>query len=385
MSGDPEQDYFADGMVEDIITALSRFKSLFVIARNSSFTYKGKAVDIKQVGRDLGVRYVLEGSIRRAGSTLRITGQLIEAATNNHLWADRFDGAVEDMFDLQDQVASRVVNAVAPSVENAEQARSRLKATDNLDAYDCFLRGREGSRSFTIQGTAEALGYFRRAIALDPTFGRAYGRAAMCLFTRRTYGWSGDAQQELAEGKILSEQAIAFGQADAEALSPAANFLAFMSHELERGGDVIDRALTLNPNFADGWRVRGLINVLLGHADLAVGQLETARRLCPIGPELFSIYTASGQSYLYSGHPREALPWFRKALVLQPNWMGALRHSIVALVAVGNLEGARRTMQHLLKVAPDMNISVARRVLPFRRTEDMEFVVNAFRAAGMPE
>ena len=199
MSGDPEQEYFADGMVEEIITALSRMRWLFVIARNSSFTYKGRAVDVKQVGRELGVRYVLEGSVRKAGNRVRITGQLIDAATGAHLWADRFDGALEDIFDLQDQVTASVVGAIAPKLEQAEIERAKRKPTESLDAYDYYLRGMAAFHQWTREANNEALPLFYRAIELDPNFASAYGMAARCYVQRKANGWVTDRAQEIAE------------------------------------------------------------------------------------------------------------------------------------------------------------------------------------------
>jgi TolB-like protein len=199
MSGDPEQEYFADGVVEDIITALSRFKSLFVIARNSSFTYKGKTVDVKQVGRELGVRYVLEGSVRKSGNRVRITGQLVDTAVGAHLWADRFDGGLGDIFDLQDQVTTSVVGAIAPAVEQAEIERAKRKPTENLDAYDYYLRGMASMYRWTKEGFSEALQLFYKAIELDRAFASAYGLAAWCYFWRMANAWMTDREQEIAE------------------------------------------------------------------------------------------------------------------------------------------------------------------------------------------
>jgi TolB-like protein/class 3 adenylate cyclase len=200
MSGDPEQDYFADGMVEDIITALSRFKALFVIARNSSFTYKGRAVDVKQVGRELGVRYVLEGSVRKAANRVRITGQLVDAATGAHLWAERFDGGLGDVFDLQDQVTENVVGAIAPAVEKAEIERAKRKPTESLDAYALYLRGLASYYQFgSRQANDEALRLFNSAIELDVDFASAYGRAATCHVAAKTNGWFSETGNEVAE------------------------------------------------------------------------------------------------------------------------------------------------------------------------------------------
>ncbi|MCX7382549.1 MAG: adenylate/guanylate cyclase domain-containing protein, partial [Alphaproteobacteria bacterium] len=251
MSGDPEQEYFADGMVEEIITALSRFRQLFVIARNSSFTYKGRAVDVKQVGRDLGVRYVLEGSVRKAANRVRITGQLIDAATGAHLWADRFDGPLEDIFELQDRIAESVVASIAPTVEKAELLRARRKPTGSLDAYDCYLRGIAGAAWLVSrEGNEEASHFFYRAIALDPEFASAYAMATHCLTIRRVSGWRTDAAVETAEALRLARLAVELGHDDADVLARAGMCLAHMSRDLDAGLALTERALALNPNSA---------------------------------------------------------------------------------------------------------------------------------------
>jgi adenylate cyclase len=221
MSGDPEQEYFADGIVEDIITALSRFNQLFVIARNSSFTYKGKAVDVKRVGGELGVRYVLEGSLRKAGNRVRITGQLIDAATGAHLWADRFDGELEDIFELQDQVTGKVVGAILPRLEQAEINRAKLKPTESLDAYDHYLRGMSAFHQFTAEANREALEHLTGACELDPGFAAAYGMAARCYAQRKGFGWIIDPEGESAEARRLARRAVELGRDDAVALTAA--------------------------------------------------------------------------------------------------------------------------------------------------------------------
>jgi TolB-like protein len=250
MSGDPEQEYFVDGLVEDIIMALSRFKSLFVIARNSSFTYKGKAVDIKQVGRELGVRYVLEGSVRKAAKRLRITGQLIDASTGGHLWADRFEGDLEDMFGLQDRVTSSVIGAIAPKLEQAEIERAVHKPTGNLDAYDYYLRGMASMYRWTKDGYDEALPLFYNAIELDPDFASAHGLAAWCYFWRMANAWTIDRAEEIAEAVRLARRAAELGKDDAVALSFGGLVLGYFAGDAEAGTVLIDRALVLNPNLA---------------------------------------------------------------------------------------------------------------------------------------
>src|SRR5262245_53851209 len=250
MSGDPEQEYFTDGMVEDIITALSRFKALFVIARNSSFTYNGKAVDVKPVSRELGVRYVLEGSVGKAANRLRISGQLIDASTGGHLWADHFDGVLEDIFELQDQVTASVVGAIAPKLEQAETERAMRKPTESLDAYDCFLRAVAHSHLFTKDSMLEARRLFRRATDLDPNYAAAYGFWVQCVIACLTNGWSADPEREITECVSLARRAVALGMDDPVALACAGGGLGYLAGELENGITLIDRAILLNPNLA---------------------------------------------------------------------------------------------------------------------------------------
>jgi TolB-like protein len=249
LSGDPEQEYFADGIVEEIITALSRFKQLFVIARNSSFTYKGRAVDVKQVGRELGVRYVLEGGVRKAADRVRITSQLIDATTGAHLWADRFDGSLENIFDLQDQVTASVVGQIAPKLEEAEIQRAKRKPTESLDAYDHYLRGLASFHLFTRERNAEALRLFYKAIELDPDFSSAYGMAAWCFLQRKEWGWIANRRQEIAEAGRLARRAAELGRNDAVALGTGGLTLSFVVGQLDEGAALVDRAVALNPNF----------------------------------------------------------------------------------------------------------------------------------------
>jgi TolB-like protein len=221
MSGDAEQEYFADGVVEEIITALSRFSSLFVIARNSSFKYKGGAVDVKQVGRELGVRYVLEGSVRKAAQRVRITGQLVNAVNGAHLWADRFDGALDDIFDLQDQVAASVVSSIVSKLEQAEIERAKRKPTESLVAYDYFLRGMESAYQNTREAVGEALRLFSRAIELDPSFAAAHGMAAFCYLLRKGGGWMDDPLRDVVEAERFARKAVQLGKDDAVPLARA--------------------------------------------------------------------------------------------------------------------------------------------------------------------
>jgi TolB-like protein/class 3 adenylate cyclase len=275
MSGDPEQEYFADGMVEDIITALSRFKSLFVIARNSSFTFKGKAVDIKQVGRELGVRYVLEGSVRKSGARLRITGQLIDATTGAHLWADKFEG------DLQDDVATSVVGAIAPRLIQADVERAKRKSPESWDSYDLYLRGIALFVQRTPETTDQALELFRKAIGLDPEFGLAHIRAAACLLLRPLHGGRPLMDEERSDALQLATRALVLAGDDEFVLGWASLVFAFLNNESERGSDLVDRALAINPNFSNAWNARGWISINLGDGARALDAFERALRLNP--------------------------------------------------------------------------------------------------------
>ncbi len=257
LSGDPHQDYFSDGIVEEIITALSRTSWLFVIARNSSFTYKGRAVDVKQVGRELGVHYVLEGSVRKAAHRVRITCQLIDASNGMHIWADRYDGALEDIFDLQDQVTANLVSAIARQLQRAAVERARRKPTENLSSYDYFLRGMARSHVWNAEASNDALRYFSKAIALDPEFATAYGTAAWCYVWRVAYGWVIDSAQEYADAVRLARRAIELGPDDDVALGCGGWALGYVGRELESGAVFVDRARALNPNHAPTWYFSG--------------------------------------------------------------------------------------------------------------------------------
>jgi adenylate cyclase len=385
MSGDPEQEYFADGIVEDIITALSRFKSLFVIARNSSFTYKGRAADIKQVGRDLGVRYVLEGSVRKAANKVRITGQLIDSETGAHLWADRFDGSLEDMFELQDYVTTSVVGAIAPKLDQAEMDRAKRKPSAHLDAYDCFLRGKAHLYDRTRESTEEALRLFYRAIELDPNFATPYGMAAGCYSTRKQQGWIVDEEWEQAENTRLALRVSALGQDDALALCLAGYSLVWVNREYDAGTAMVDRALAINQSLAAGWANRGAISLFLGQPDAAQEQLGHALRLNPLDPETYRAEGAMAFAYLFQGKYDDALKWATKALVHRPTFYVALWASAIANALVGKIDEAQKFMPQIRLVHPSMRISNFKDYIPTRRPEDMERMIEGLRLAGLPE
>lgn len=309
VSGDPEQEYFADGMVDEITLALSRLRWLFVIARNSSFAYKGRAVDVTQVGRELGVRYVLEGSVRKAGDRLRITGQLVDASTGATLWADRFDGAVTEIFDLQDQVAANVVGAIAPRVEDAEIERAKRKPTENLSAYDYYLRALAVVLRMTKESTDEALRLFAKAIEHDPEFALAYARAAHCYVRRKANGWMVDRSQETAEAERLARRAIELGRDDAVALSYGGHTLGYVVGDLDDGAAFVERALVLNSNLAAAWGASGWMKVCFGEPDTAIKHVALAMRLSPLDPRLFVWQFNTALAHLCAGRYDDAVIW----------------------------------------------------------------------------
>jgi TolB-like protein/tetratricopeptide (TPR) repeat protein len=320
MSGDPEQEYFADGMVEDIITALSRFKSLFVIARHSSFTYKGKAVDIKQVGRELGVRYVLEGSVRNAGSRVRITGQLIDATTGAHLWADKFAGELEDVFDLQDNVATSVVGAIAPRLIAADAELVKRKPPESWASYDFYLRGISLFAQRTPDAMEQALYLFRKAIDLDQESGRAYASAAACIHRRTLVNGRPVTSEKRSEAVQSAARALALAGDDEYVLGWAAIIFAYWNDELERGSDLSNRSLAINPNWSSGWNIRGWLSVALGDGARALDALDRAIRLNPADDStVLSALQGTIAAFSLLGRNSEALEMINRVLARRPN------------------------------------------------------------------
>jgi TolB-like protein/class 3 adenylate cyclase/tetratricopeptide (TPR) repeat protein len=385
LSADPEQDYFADGIVEEIITALSRMGWLFVIARNSSFTYKGRAIDVKQVGRELGVRYVLEGSVRKSGRRLRIMGQLIDATTGAHLWADKFDGELEDVFDLQDHVTASVVGAIAPKLEQAEIERAKRKPTESLDVYDCYLRGLAELHRFTKEASSEALSHFRRAIELDPNFAAAYGMAARSYAQRKAGRWMADPASEIAEARRLSYRAIELGPDNALALCTGGFALADVVNELEDGDALIDRAMALNPNLAWAWIFSGWVKVSLGEPEIAIERLSHAMRLSPHDPYLFGMLSAIASAHLAAGRYADALSWAEKSFRVKPDYLLAACIIAVSRALAGRIDDARNSVMVVLRLDPDLRISNLKSVISYLRERDFEKWVAGLRKAGLPE
>lgn len=385
MSGDPEQEYFADGIVDDIITALSRMRWLFVIARNSSFTYKGHAVDVKKVGRELGVRYVLEGSVRKASNRVRITGQLIHASTGANIWADRFEGALEDIFELQDQVTKNVVGAIAPHLEQAEIERAKRKPTERLDAYDYFLRGMANYYLRTRDAISDALPLFYKAIELDPSFASAYGMAAWCYGWRKINGWMTDRAKDVAETARLARRAAELGPDDAVALSRASHALGYVVGDLDAAVSFVDRALALNPNLSGAWLASGWARVWLGDTEVAIDHFAQAMRLSPLDPNMIAMQGGTAFAHFLAGRYAEAASWAEKALWAQANYLTSLRIAAASYAMAGRLPEAKKTIARLRELEPALRVSNVKDWVPLRNAHDMAKIEDGLKKAGLPE
>jgi TolB-like protein/Tfp pilus assembly protein PilF len=387
MSGDPEQEYFADGMVEDIITALSRFKQLFVIARNSSFTYRGKAVDVKQVARELGVRYVLEGAVRKSGSRMRITGQLIDGSTGAQLWADRFDSRLEEIFDLQEQVAATVAGEIAPRMERAEIERIKRKPTESLDAYDYYLRGMAIiPYAADRESTLAALQFFEKALEHDQDFALAHAAAAYCyvwLKVNRYMLMMGE--QEVAATLRHVSRAVERGQDDASALGLAGLALAYVGFDLDGAVSLLDKALKLNPNLASAWHWSGWVRCYLGEPDTAIEHLARAMRLSPLDPLFYGMEAATAFAHFLAGRYEEAISWADKACLAGPQLLSSWHIAAASNALAGNREKAQQAVHRVLQISPAVRVSLVKYRLPLRRPEDLARFEEGLRKAGYPE
>jgi TolB-like protein/class 3 adenylate cyclase len=380
MSGDPEQEYFADGMVEEIITALSRIRWLFVIARNSSFTYKGQAIDVKQVGRELGVRYVLEGSVRKAGQRVRITGQLIDATSGAHLWADRFDGSLEDVFELQDKVAISVAGVIEPTLQAAEMRRSAGRPLRDLNAYDFYLRALAFFHPITKERIAEALGFLEQAITIDRNFGPALSWAAICHVLRARDGWAGKSETTDPKPSDLARQALEVGENDPGVLANAAWVLARFGEDIGAMIGLADRALALNPSFAHGWHLSGVLRLWAGQPDLAIEHVETSMRLSPrelMGTPL----QVMGAAYFFKSRFDDAAAKLLLSIQDHARFPHSYRLLAACYAHMGRLEEAREIVARLRALTP----LVVPSDLPYRRFEDRELFLSGLRLAAGEE
>jgi TolB-like protein len=372
-----EKEYFADGMVEEIITALSRIRWLFVIARNSTFTYKGQAVDVKQVGRELGVRYVLEGSVRRAAGRVRITAQLIDAANNAHLWADRFDGSLEDVFDLQDKVAIGVAGIIEPALRTAEICRSAARPTNDLTAYDLYLRGLPPWGSFEKDGILQALELLGRAIDCDPHFGAALGLAAHCHHLLDVNGWVDDPEANRRKGVDLAHRAFRFAPDNAEALATAAFAFGYFGEDIDFAIRMIDRSLTLNPSFARGWAWSAALRNIVGQPGIAIEHYKTSLRLSP-RDRLGTFGITFGIAHFLNNQFEDAAAILLAALEQAPSFPHTLRVLASCYAHMGRLYEAREIVERLRAITP---VLIPSR-LAWRNPEHRELFLSGLRLAA---
>jgi adenylate cyclase len=382
MTGDPEQEYFADGITEDLTTALSHLRWFSVIARNSAFTFKGRAVDVREVRRELGVGYVLEGSVRKAGGRVRITAQLCEAATGRHIWAERFDGELADVFDLQDRVTEAVVGAIEPNLRLAEVERARARPTESLGAYDLYLRALP-QRYATREGNDEALRLLRRAIALDPGFVAAKGALANLHTVRFTQGWSEEGDVEEAV-RCAGEVVERGGEDNPSALAAAALALAYLARDYDAGLAAADRALRLAPNSAQVLLFNGWIRTYVGDARTAIAQLERAMRLSPVDPSTFYFTTALALAHFVGGDSEGAAGLARRAIHDRPSFLTGHRLLAACLARLGRLDEAAGAVRTLLALAPGYRLADAARHLAVRDQAVRELYLDGLRKAGLP-
>jgi adenylate cyclase len=385
MTGDAEQDYFVDGIVEEITTAISRLPWLFVIARNSSFTYKGRAVDVKQVARELGVRYVLEGSVRKAGNRVRITGQLIDTASGAHIWADRFDGALDDIFELQDQVASSVVGAIGPRLRSSEIERAICKPTDSLDAYDLYLQALAQFWKWTGEGWRAAIALLRRALAFDPSYAPAAGLFAWCCVALH---WirHGISEEEVDEGARFARQAIDVGQDDPDALAMGGWGIFLLAGEPISGLNAIERALALNPNFAFARSFCGWTRACLNRPASAIEALQQAMRLSPFDPQHWAFYGGLALAHLVAGRHEEAVEWADLALHEQTRDWTVMAFKAAACGHLGRTDEGRNCVKRMRELKPGLTVA-SLKVLAASvfAPEVLVIYIEGVRKAGLPE
>ena len=357
MSADPEQEYFVDGIVEEITTAIARLPWLFVIARNSSFTYKGKPVDLKQVTRELGVRYILEGSVRKAGNRVRIAGQLIDTNTSAHIWADRFDGALDDIFDLQDRVAASVVGTIEPRLRLSEIERASRKLPESLNAYDLYLRARAQFYRYSEEGFGEAITLLQQALTIDPSYAPAAALVGWCRWLGRTQGWGALSDSDISTTVRLCRQVLEIERNDAETMVQAAFALANFAHEVTFAATVINRAVALNPNAAIAWLLKGWLHANLSQPQPAIEAFNRAMRLSPLDPLSYLNAAGLAHAHLMAGRFEQSIEWANRALDDQPRLTYTIRARIVANAQLGRLDDARAELGRLLALQPGFTIA----------------------------
>jgi TolB-like protein/GAF domain-containing protein len=386
MTGDAEQEYFVDGVVEEITTAISRLPWLFVIARNSSFTYKGRAVDVKQVARELGVRYVLEGSVRKAGNRVRITGQLIDTTTGAHIWADRFDGTLDDIFDLQDRIASSVVGAIEPRLRLSEIERAIRKPTESLDAYDLYLRGVAEFHKWTPEGHAAAIRLLLRAVDIDPSYAPAAALIGWCRANQKAQGWARLSDADASESARLASWAIQTAKNDAEALATAGMSVLYFGGQQAIAESAILRAIVLNPNCAHAWMTSGMVHCFINRPDDAVEALQRFIRLSPLDPLSYYFTGYMALAHMLAGRNSEALKWIERAVREHPRWVFAARIQVAICGHLGLADQGRASIERLMELVPGSTVAkFVEYAATFVMPDALAIYAEGLRKAGLPE
>jgi TolB-like protein/tetratricopeptide (TPR) repeat protein len=381
MSGDPEQEYFADGMVEDIVTGLSRIKWLFVIARNSSFIYKGKAIDVRQAGRELGVRYILEGGVRKAGQRLRVTAQLVEAETGAHLWADKFDGELKDVFELQDQITESVVGVVEPNVRKSEIERSRHKRPDSLEAYDLFLRALPYLAVLSPANLPMAAQYLKDALNLEPDYATAHAHLAWCHQIGFHHG--GLERADKMEGLRHARKATRAEVDDATALAVGALVIGLLAHDWDAAFNAIERAVSLNPSSSAAYHHGAFLYALNGQSAIAAKYARRALRLSPFDPLAYHAHLALTFAAIQEDRYDEAAAHGAKLAQISPDFGSHVMCYAIALALAGRMDEARQVCARALEIEPSMSISKSNSIAGANPYQ--EKFVRAFRLLGVPE
>jgi TolB-like protein len=387
LSDDPAQDYFCDGMVEDITMALGRLPWLFVIASASAFTYKGRRVDVRQVGADLGVRYVLQGSVRKSGERIRIAVQLTDASNGRQLLSDRFEGKLLDMFAIQDRVARQLTAAIAPALRLKEADRARRTPTNNLTAYDLFLRALPPRRDNPAQNE-QSLQLLYKAIELDPSFSAAYGLAAWCYEIQAVFGWRPRSEERVKEGLRLAHLAAETGDDDPEALWMAGIAITTLAGELARGAALIDKSLAINPNSARAWWANGVVQTYLGSPKTALAHFARSRQLNPLDTAAYASWVGIATTHFFAGNYGAAHDALTKALMDWPDAPPALRLNAAVCGILGRIEEGRSCLGRLLVLIPDSTVeSVRAHVEPYAGSSPpvLEALLQGLRRSGLAE
>lgn len=384
MSGDPAQDYFADGITEEIITALARFKGLFVIARNSSFAYRGQAADIKRIARELDVRYVLEGSVRNSGDRVRITGQLIVAETGTHIWADRFERRIGDIFDLQDEITENIVGAVEPEILAAELRRARSKRPDSLVAYDCVLRAYQHLFNLTLEDNDKALDFLRQAIRLAPHYAQAYAYASWANLFRVQLIQGGSLRPLLTDALILAQQAVELDPTDPLVQTIRGAWQLMIERDFDGGVARHEEAFEKNPNSVWICGCNGFGNALCRNPQRTLTMLDRARRLSPRDSSMFLWLPGGAIAHFLAGRWEQTIQWTEDALRLNPRHLISLFLRAAAEMAAGQDNAGRRSVERMRAINPALDINFASKMLPFKFADDKQQILSALRAAGLP-